>query len=168
MCIACTGTASNCSSCKAVSDTNYFLQPIGLLCLSTCPTGFYGNASTFACSMCDSRCSACTGPTNGTCTGCKVDSSGVAHFLAPGTGPRSCSNACPDSLYANTTTFKCEACDSNCLKCFNSSTNCTLCKPITQSAQIYLQNFTCVDKCGSSYFRFGFTCINVCPNGTKE
>jgi proprotein convertase subtilisin/kexin type 5 len=129
MCLSCMNTASNCSSCRVVSGTNYFLQPSGLLCLSTCPVGFYGNSSTFRCMPCDSRCSACTGPTNGSCSACKIDSSEVAHFLVPGT--RSCSNVCADSLYANSTTFRCELCDSSCLKCFNTSTNCTLCKLIT-------------------------------------
>ena len=165
MCLSCVNTASNCTSCTAVSITNYFLQPTGLLCLSTCPVGFYGNASTFTCPQCDSRCSACTGPTNGSCSACKIDNTGVSHFLLPGSN--SCSDTCPDSLYANSSTFRCEVCDTNCLKCFNMSTNCTLCKPITESPQIYLQNSTCVDKCDSVFFQFGLTCIKVCPNGTK-
>lgn len=105
MCLACVNLPSNCSSCTSVSNLSYFLQPTSTSCLATCPTGYYGDVSGFSCLNCDSRCSACTGSTNGTCSACKVDSSGTAHFLIPNT--TSCSTSCPDALYTDSSTFKC-------------------------------------------------------------
>ncbi len=31
-----------------------------------------------------------------------------------------------------------------------------------------MENFTCVEKCGTGFFQFGFTCVTLCPDGTKD
>lgn len=106
MCLSCVNTASNCTQCAAFNGQNYFLQPANTGCLLTCPVGYYGNNQTFTCTLCDSRCSSCTGPTNSSCAACKTDSNNTPHYLAPNT--TTCTNICTDNrYYANSTTFKC-------------------------------------------------------------
>lgn len=106
MCLSCVNTPSNCTQCSAYGGQNYFLQPSATGCLMTCPVGYYPNTLTFTCTLCDSRCSSCTGPSNDSCSACKVDNNNIIHYLVANT--TTCTDRCDDNrFYANATTFKC-------------------------------------------------------------
>ena len=61
-CGSCVGASNNCTSCVSVQGVDYFLQPSGSGCLTTCPTGYIGDANQLVCLArpCHSTCGSCT------------------------------------------------------------------------------------------------------------
>ena len=119
-CKACTSsTLSSCTSC----NEGYYLQPSGTSCLTTCPTGYFGNQTTNACSACNSTCLTCSGPTSGECTSC-----GTGTFLNPYTN--SCNATCPEGTYKTVSPNRCNICDPGCVLCTGAgNSNCVGCRP---------------------------------------
>lgn len=58
-CLTCS-QSGNCISCTS----NAFFSPYDNLCHIPCPTNYYGDPSTKVCSMCDTSCLTCHGPTS--------------------------------------------------------------------------------------------------------
>ena len=85
-CLECQGTAQFCTACLGV-NLYYLDQVLGncwnacpsslyasnvteMLCLSTCPDGYYNDAATMSCQPCDVSCPTCLGPLATDCLTC--------------------------------------------------------------------------------------------------
>ena len=115
-CSDCTGpNPDQCSTC----NLEFFLQPSGTICLSTCPAGYWQDETNHICASCDISCSQCTGSLNTQCSACNS-----GYILQPSSNtclkdPTSCSDglylfhnsscvaSCPSGSYPNTTDYKC-------------------------------------------------------------
>ena len=121
-------------------------------CKADCIAGFYRNSSNNQCTACDPACLTCNDGTKNYCFSCGNVTSGTAipYYLIIGT--TICSTSCPLGQYISAAySNNCQMCDSNCVGCFGTATNCT------QS-----------DKCKVNYFFNNATnsCVLLCPNGT--
>ena len=67
VCATCTAY-STCQSCQSLNGAAYFLDVS--TCTVTCPTGQYGNASTFQCTNCATGCATCFGGAYYQCNSC--------------------------------------------------------------------------------------------------
>ena len=145
-CSLCTGSSNTqCLTC----NSGFFLQPVpqDTTCISSCPLGFWEDATNHICAPCDYSCESCLGGTNNQCTACKP-----GFFLQPAS--TICLDSCPSGYWGNTTNNVCSACDTACSTCTGPS---------------YKQ---CSD-CNSGYFlqpgrRPRATCLSSCPIGYGE
>ena len=132
-CAACTGGSnSECTSCNA----GYYLQINSTVCLSSCPTKGWADASGNICSPCTSPCLTCAAQI---CTSCES-----GYYFNPLTNL--CEDTCPDGYYKNSTNNRCHTCNSACATCTGGNhTECNRC-----STDYYLQPFST-------------TCLKTCP-----
>ena len=136
-----------CGSCTTVGGTQYYLSLTS--CVSTCPSGFYGDSTSKICTVCTSPCATCQGAAT-TCLTCSTDN------LIYGTN--AC-GACPGGQF-DAGSNKCELCDSNCATC-SALTTCTSCG-IKSGLQTYLHsNNKCYATCPSGFFG-EYTTAYVC------
>lgn len=61
-----TDLGTTCNSC----EKNYFLQPVGRICLHSCPLGYALNPTTNNCDMCSANCYSCEEALETRCTSC--------------------------------------------------------------------------------------------------
>lgn len=89
-------------------------------CSSSCSNGEFPAVGFYTCDTCFSKCSACTGPTEATCTACK------------------------DGMFWNLTAQQCQMCDqsSQCLTCKDSKNQCLTCMP----GYYLVPPYTCTSK----------------------
>jgi len=156
------------------------------LCAPTCSNGYWGNRTTNQCDLCDSSCSACTGPTNAECLSCPTgyyvlsqschlcdptcltcdgrynsDCLSCLHFLVL----TSMRCLCSSGMYYNSNPWPdiCSNCSDPCVTCFGpSSSNCSSCPN-----GLVLCNSQCLQACPySSYFNndalMCITCDDSC------
>src|SRR5262249_34949056 len=139
------------------------------LCAATCNNPKYPLEDS-AGTACVSACNAGEWNNNGACTGCSAPSCSPSAFFVP---------------CAATADAHCQACDSTCLRCTSSATNCIICSPgnVWQTSAgppaICLPtcqdptfpyknsaNTRCVAACASNEFYNTATAIcTVCPQG---
>ena len=164
------GCSSPCNTCSDSSHcttciSNYYLQPNGYQCSSTCPTGHYPNTTTLACSGCTNPCTSCTGPAYTQCTaGCP---SGCATCTYSSTitctscfsgyylSGVSCVNPCPSGTYGESSNNTCVNCSSGCMNC--TASGCSACQN-----SMYLYNNTCYLSCPP----YTFTSYDQAGDGT--
>lgn len=134
----CETSAIDCTACGNESGVVYYLYSPNNenQCLQLCPDGYYGQKSNNTCLKCDSRCELCTGPSNSTCSVCKTDSNSVMHYLVYGSSI--CSDTCPPGQFADSSSFKCLLCDSNCDTCVDTSKKCTSCNLTSSGSKVFL------------------------------
>ncbi|CAI2380785.1 unnamed protein product [Moneuplotes crassus] len=137
-CVACDSSdANHCTKCGKTG----FEYLSGTTCTGTCPDGTFGNSVNNNCDACDSTnafCKTCSGNSQ-TCTSCLKT---PAVYILYGT---SCVSTCPpnESIY-NAISDKCDACNSNCLTCSGSITQCTSC---VSNRKLDLRTNTCETSC---------------------
>jgi hypothetical protein len=140
-CLTCETTATTCLTCR-VSDS-YYLMRSDSNCVNPCIDGYYGDAGTGACELCDDNCLTCV-TTAITCVTCRVPDS---YFLMRSTA--TCDNPCIDGWYGEVNTGACELCDTNCKTCVTTATTCLTC---------YTENSFFLQRADS-------TCDNPCVDG---
>jgi proprotein convertase subtilisin/kexin type 5 len=123
-------------------------------CHSPCPNRYY--LSGVLCLPCSLSCLACNS-SNVTCSLCVTSGANKAYFFN-----QTCVKTCPSNYYpigggANST--ECIQCDSPCMNCNTTGTNCTSCP-----SGLYLFNSTCVGTCPTGYFYSNST--NKCEDFT--
>ena len=153
-------TATNCSSCS----TGYYLQPSpdDTTCNNSCPSGFYGDASTNTCIQCTTACTKCSDGTATQCSACNA-----TYYLQPAPHPTTCTNTCPSGYYEVSSSNTCGQCTSPCSDCNSSATQCSSCV-----ATYYLQpngGTTCLQSCPAGYYEDSSTtlcgqCTSPCSN----
>jgi proprotein convertase subtilisin/kexin type 5 len=135
ICSACSGTASNCTSCVTGSGFPYLNISSGSgTCIAACDSGYYPdtNQSPTLCVICVGPCVTCT--TQTACLSCNSTT-----YLY-GT---SCVTSCPSLTSVNdSSSRKCLPCDSVCASCSILTSNCTSC---ASTAALYLGS--CVNPC---------------------
>jgi proprotein convertase subtilisin/kexin type 5 len=95
----------------------------GTLCVNPCPTGYYGNTSTYVCTACNSLCVTCSGSAT-FCTSCD----GVNYTLNASNNcictlnrfmdtanSNTCTFDCGATRYGDTATYTCKSCIDPCL-----------------------------------------------------
>ena len=125
-CTVCNNTATNCSAC---SNTSYLL---GSTCYTTCPNPYYGDNNGTAgpnlCRSCNSLCTACTGPTNASCSACAVQFytwfGGAIYYSLSGT---TCMVGCLPGYGQASMYGPCFLCISPCASCYYSGSTCYSC-----------------------------------------
>ena len=133
-CASCASSAtqSTCLSCfVSIAGAPKYLS-VGK-CLTSCPAGYYGDPITYQCTKCPANCLTCTSATS--CSTCPIlpvttTTTSTSTTMTTSTFPylykNWCYGVCPDGYYPDSTN-NCQLCDSNCLTCGGSSTNCTTC-----------------------------------------
>lgn len=86
----------------------------GTKCLSQCPLGKFGDSKTNKCTLCNSLCESCNGPSDNQCLTCKP-----GRFLTGG----KCELSCPAGTWPNLASKKCEPCHSTCATCLGGNNN---------------------------------------------
>ena len=102
MCVNCSGSRTNCTSCKSsyfIQETRPDQKKVGV-CNKTCPADHWADNSTWECKKCFqgsgdtySSCKTCNGPTIKDCLSCSPKS-----FLYPKGGGH-CLSQCPAGLW---------------------------------------------------------------------
>nr|XP_047932300.1 proprotein convertase subtilisin/kexin type 6 isoform X2 [Anser cygnoides] len=93
----------------------------GRMCVSSCPTGFFGDKAARRCRRCYKGCESCVGRGPGQCTACKRS---LYHHPEMG----ACLPLCPPGFYAEERQKRCLKCHQNCKKCLGEPDKCTACK----------------------------------------
>jgi hypothetical protein len=106
-CKTCSQSATNCTSCFATSP--YILNNT---CYSTCPSGYYADATNSQCVACINNCKTCLSAS--ICVTCNTN------YNLNGT---SCISTCPPLYYSQNQV--CVPCSSNCASC--DTTGCLVC-----------------------------------------
>lgn len=143
-CLTCSGAGPNaCVSCHF----GLYLQPNIPSCADTCPFGYWPNPSTGKCSPCNLACNGCTGPLNTQCFTC---ASGF--FLQTLSTQQMCTSYCPEGLYQDPISGKCNPCNPSCIGCTGPG------------------NKQCV-QCSTGYYKATSlttsesSCVTTCPDG---
>ena len=90
-------------------------------CIPTCPDPYWENPDNNECNRCNDRCSICGSSREFTdCTECEA-----AFFLL--LSQTSCLTECPEGYWENDPANLCDDCDSTCLTCGTSATDCLSC-----------------------------------------
>lgn len=177
-CIQCyqyTGSDGTCATCSGPNPDDclscnmpYYLDSISGKCVTTCPSGYWGDSSSNTCKLCyqailatsyEQTCYRCTQGTSRDCTACVA---GVAFFYAPN---GTCLLSCPPGWWNDVSTNKCQKCyqytpsDPNkqtCATCSGGAPdNCLSC---VSPASLDLVTNTCIDTCSSGY-KSGSVCV---------
>ena len=185
-CVTCPDS-STCSTCETnyvvdtfINNNNKCVCVLNMYmyqgnCIVNCPSPFYGEPSTRACTLCPTECSKCNSPID--CTEC---ASGYAPTPKNGKcvciqgqyfiqGTINCVSACPYNFYGNTLTGYCESCDPKCKVCSSpADTTCSVCNNGN-----YLTGTTCSPTCAVGFY--GNTndnqckkCVEPCTTCTHE
>ncbi|EAR90732.2 zinc finger lsd1 subclass family protein (macronuclear) [Tetrahymena thermophila SB210] len=149
-CISCSSKyGSSCLSCNSQAcikcDKNQFISDINNnSCVSTCPSGQYGNTTTNLCQNCEnSRCSTCNQQPN-LCDKCINQ----YPYLFQG----QCLSQCQEGYFPDQ--------DNNCQSCISKyDINCALCdlkqcNSCSPSSNLFLLNNSCVSTCPDFYYPF--------------
>lgn len=156
-CILC---PDNCDrySCQRLNGTS------SAIC-NKCAQGYFLLSDKKTCSKCASSCKSCNA-TATQCTSCTMPlylrHSACVQKCEGGyeqvrNGGRECVKPCSTGYFLNSTTNKCDKCNSSCLTCKSNKDNCETCP-----ANKYLQcALTQVQKCPS----FSNTCVRSCSRG---
>ena len=197
-CKTCNISSTNCTSCTSPA----YLNLIDNTCENSCPDGYYKdstNSTNPICSKCDSSCSKCSGSGSSNCltcndgyyisaglcklcSGCKTCLNVASNCTSCTTGTflygNTCINPCPGSKFGQTSNNTCQACDSNCLTCNDSSyMNCTSCvdgKYLTSENQCAACSSSCNTckttdyqciTCKSGSYLMGTNCVSLCLDG---
>ncbi|CAG9329240.1 unnamed protein product [Blepharisma stoltei] len=188
ICLTCKDYSTYCLTCDSAGLYPYYYDNT---CSSSCPSGKYGDGLT--CLSCINPCATCSSAS--VCTSCTVKKSapnyGANTYLnADGT----CTVTCPDSTFANSTSYTCDACSPSCSKCSQSASYCTSCNSplLLQSGKCvssctgggyYIQSngvcYPCDSPCNtcslttsncttciSNYYLYGYSCVSPCPYWT--
>lgn len=118
-------------------------------CVSQCNRN-YVNISNI-CEKCDDKCAECKVENRQACTACDG-------LLFPYLINDNCQKTCPDTLYGNLTTHKCEQCISPCATCSNSS-SCNSCILSQPKNKLYVTQ--CVEDCPAN---ISVAVDNICLN----
>ena len=149
-CKTCSGNPTACSTCYS----GIFFHSMSQECLLFCPTGWYGDSTTYTCVQCyqgtasspEKACQTCNGSSSSDCLSCQDSST----YLYQGT----CLDSCPPGTYPDSTTMTCKPCFQGvvglypayaCLTCNGpNSNNCLSC---SDGYYFYPPNSTCLQKC---------------------
>lgn len=152
ICLTCTGTSTNCTSCLSNSTYPYlFINSSVGTCRSQCPTYYYPDTSQnpIICVLCLSPCSTCTSSSQ--CTSCL---SGWYFYN------NTCSTNCPSgTTIPNNSTNTCDACSVQCAMCSVTVSTCIGC-----SSGAALYNGTCVTVCPTPYVIHNGACVTCSTN----
>ena len=120
-----------------------------------CADGKYQNSSTYACTLCNTLCLTCTGPSSVECLSCH--SSVFRTF-------DSATKSCPcNAGYYSSGALLCLLCPSPCLTCKSGSTlNCSSC---LSGYTLIGSSCILVVNCPSTYYYQG-VCLSSCPHTT--
>ena len=120
-----------------------------------CQNGTYRDSVTLACTVCESTCVECVGPTASNCTACNA-SSPVFRTLSVS----QC--VCLPGYFLNTANNTCILCHSSCTACIGSSDyNCSAC----QSNFILIGSYCKFNLTCANYLYEG-QCVDVCPKNS--
>lgn len=165
-CATCDGSNSNnCLSCTLP----LFLDATTKTCVSSCPSGYWGNSANARCTLCyqattstdiNKNCKTCSGPLSTNCLTCLA---GNYYFASNQT----CLGGCPPGFFADSTTSSCIPCyvasdptvaNRTCVTCDGPfSYNCLTC----EQGNVLVSN-TCFTSCPSgTYFDIS---TNLCEN----
>lgn len=159
-CMLCDAVCQTCENLHKCTSCNspYFLRNSGQLrpftCQLSCPDGYYGDNTTSWCTLCDSRCTLCSGPSYTQCTQCKT-----GYYLDPRTLV-GCLSSCPEGYYGYPNSNICFACYYVCSTCSGGTNlDCTSC-----SSGYYLQPTSnqCLTSCPAGYYKD--TTLRRCGN----
>lgn len=149
-CLRCAINSTNCFQC----GFSFFLFVPTNSCLAQCPLNYFNNltltANYYYCSQCIEGCLNCTGPGLNNCYSCQNSTNGsVAYFKNP--TQSICGTSCTTGFYGNVTKNTCDPCQTGCLNCSNTASNC----------------FACYSVGGNDYFKTVATnsCVTICPSG---
>ncbi|CAG8475724.1 4639_t:CDS:10 [Diversispora eburnea] len=140
-CIACSPNCATCdgpliNQCLSCSDPSQFSLN-GSCSAEPCPSSYVTQNNT--CVKCHPDCLECSGPGMDQCTKCPLNRPIL-------TEKGQCVESCPIGKFEDSTTGKCQACDSSCSSCFGSkSDQCLGCSDISK----FLQNGSCDNECPS-------------------
>lgn len=152
-CATCVGTSTNCLTCTYVNTINivYLYQNA---CIITCPNNYWMNSTVqldHKCTLCHPFCLVCTGPSNLACSVCgnqTVDNATVSYYKD--LDSTTCNPTCPNGQYIDSIINNiCVPCNSRCLKCAASSTNCSQC---AFSYYLYAPDFNCTSQCPANFY----------------
>jgi proprotein convertase subtilisin/kexin type 5 len=145
-CATCNGTAStNCLSCPGST----YLKYQGSACVSPCDDGQFASNNNL-CALCSSNCKTCvTSATN--CQTCGSSPAGITLYLYSA----ACIAVCPDTYYADSSSYQCKPCNSSCHTCSGSlSTNCLTCT----SGSLRASDNTCQSSCPNGQYSQSNVC----------
>ena len=150
-CILCNSTSTTCQKCRNVTGTLYFYYAEE--CLTTCPNGYYGEATNNTCTLCHNACPLCFGPALTQCYSCQPDNStGTDLYYYLEFGTTYCVQTCPYGQYATNATNTCQMCNINCATCEVNSTFCLTCTYVNTITIVYLYENACIITCPSGYW----------------
>lgn len=146
-CSACIGSLA--SQCSACSSGNFLSNST---CAAACLSLYGSQSSSSVCILCDLHCTACA-ELSDNCSAC-VTAGALETFLDSSNAVyKKCTANCPSTTFANAANHLCEGCDTNCLTCGGSATNCFSCK----TGDGWL-NFVCYTNCPNGYFKDTANC----------
>jgi len=129
--------------------------------LINCPIRFFNDPTLIndtvlqvsynSCSSCNSLCFTCFAASNSSCSSCyniTVNGTSVSYHKHPTTP--TCVVSCPKGYFGNNINNICERCQTGCISCNLSSSDC-------QSCEV---------SAGVSYYYYNNKCLTVCPDGT--
>ena len=160
-CFTCDVSATNCTSCSTTSlGVRLFLE--NFACVQTCSTGSYQRLTDSTCQACNPGCSVCTGPSLFECPSCQdtVDPANTSNTLSYylNIGNTICSLECPVGQYRRIGFPNvCQMCASECIGCFNTSTNCTELHKCAVNFYFYRPTNSCISACPEQYYTNGTT-----------
>jgi proprotein convertase subtilisin/kexin type 5 len=169
-CYTCDISSTNCTSCFLTS-TGIRLYLQNYLCVQSCVTGTYPNASDNACYSCNIGCQVCSGPSLYECQACRdaVDPSNASNTLSYylNIGNTICSLACPVGQYIRVGyPNACQACAVQCIGCSVASTNCTETNMCTLGYYYYRVTNSCITACPGTFYANSTTYYcEPCPGG---
>ena len=174
-------------SCVSQCPAGTYSNNISITCVyaSSCPAGYYGNNVSSSCSVacpqkeyasttsklceaCPHYCSSCINLT--VCTNCITNAIfsnitsqcyGYCSPTLPFSFNGTCYSQCPNNSYLDFTNINCQACNSICLTCQITSTNCTAC------SSSFLFNATCLSQCPKGYYANNQSCL-ICTSNVPS
>jgi proprotein convertase subtilisin/kexin type 5 len=143
--------STNCTKCPNLSYKN--TSDSSGSCVSSCPSGYYGDNSTNWCVACDNNCKTCNDQYAENCSSCK---SATYWFVSICVG----ANKCPNGTYANSygsasSAPVCTICsvNLNCYTCYyNTTSSALLCSSCKVGYYINTTTGVCSSSCPSNYF----------------
>ncbi|EAR94687.2 latrophilin/CL-like GPS domain protein (macronuclear) [Tetrahymena thermophila SB210] len=152
-CYSCSGTSTNCTSCKSGQKLK---NNICIQASQYCGDGYFDykdQANLLSCQKCDQSCYLCKDDSM-SCTACKL---GLFAYNKQCISQQDC---LAKFMIPDSSSGICMPCATGCLQCKNTPTNCQLCDT---SLQYYFQSPSkCVLTCDPGYFPTTQNNIQVC------
>ena len=164
-CLTCVTNSTNCLTC-GFSSIGANLYLFGTSCLLTCPNGYFANTLNNTCDLCHFGCATCTGPLLTNCSVCSdYNNSGTIVSYYKILGATTCDTLCPLNQFINSLLPNmCAFCDSGCISCSITSTNCTTTQ--CSSGYYYLNsNTSCVKTCPNNFYPNNLGICTKCVDG---